>query len=110
MSAKKEIPRMRMHLLVPMPGGPVHSRPAQGGPGTHGMGGSMPLGTSQTYIIACEPSLAMDGVLQRGTTEPWCVRCDACRQTDYFLAIDRPRPGTQRAARQMEADGSGCCG
>jgi hypothetical protein len=102
----KPMKRMRMHLLAPMPGGAVKSAPGQGGDG----GGTFPAGTNQSYIIACEPSLAMDGVLDRGTTEPWCVRCDACRETEFFKAIDRPKPGTGPSPKQMEADGSGCCG
>ncbi len=105
--SQKPLKRMRMHLLVAMPGGPVKSHPAQGGEDLPG--DTFPRGTNQSYIIACEPSLAMDGNLDRGTTEPWCVRCDACRQTDYFKAIDRPKPGSQLAAAQREATGGNCC-
>ena len=91
MSETPKLPRMRVHLLASVPKGAI-----QGGGG-------------REYVIACEPSLRLSD-MDRGTGEPWAVRCDACRATEFFKAIDRPKPGTRQAAMQMDADGSGCCG
>jgi len=89
--------KLRVHLLVQVPNGPIHSGPAKG---------SIPIGTKSRWCVACGPSILMDQ-LNRGTTEPWAVRCDACRQTAAFQAIDRPKPGREGS---VETDGDGCCG
>jgi hypothetical protein len=90
------VTRFWIHLLTPDPGGPVHS----------GVGGTtMRIGTRSRHRIACRPELPMDGITHRGTTEPWAVRCDDCKATDEFKAIDRPKPGTAGQTGDMLADG-----
>ncbi len=32
------------------------------------------------------------GRVHRGTGEPWAVRCDACKKTDAFKKVNRPKP------------------
>lgn len=92
MSVKK----LRIHLLVQAPG------PIQSGPG----GDGLRIGTRSTWRCACDAAITM-GELNRGTTEPWAVRCNACRETEAFHAIDRPRPGWDGRYADLQADG--CC-
>lgn len=90
--------KMLIHLLVRDDEGEVYSGTAQG---------AVPVGTKARYRFACRPAKAavLDD-LNRATTEPWAVRCDACKATADFKAIERPRPGT-RGSTDMVADG--CC-
>lgn len=92
--------KMRIHLLVPAQNGPIQS----------GVGGNnplMPVGTNARYVCACDPGITMN-VMDRGTTEPWGVRCNACRETALFNAVNRPKPGMVGPVGDLEADG--CCG
>jgi len=90
--------KLRVHLLVQVPNGPIHSGPAKG---------SIPIGTKSRWCAACDPNQMMNQN-NLGTTEPWAVHCDACRQTAAFQAIDRPFPDQRSAG--VEIDGDGCCG
>lgn len=91
--------RLRIHLLIRDDAGPIQSSRAPG---------SLPVGTSSRWRVACDASI-VQGELDRGTTEPWGVRCDECRATGAFVAINRPKPGQRLNDEQMMADGSGCC-
>lgn len=102
---KKALKKMRVHLLVETPGGPVVSRPADG---TIPVGGKD--GGPNHFAVLCDPSIVMDGKLERGTGEPWGVRCDACRAKMKELGLERDKPGLRPAPEQEEADGKADCG
>lgn len=75
--------RFRVHFLVRDDAGPVQSR--AGGTGFR-------VGTDSRWRIACDPEMVMDGELERGTGEWWCVRCQKCRETAEYLADREARP------------------
>lgn len=72
----------RIHLLVADPHGAVVSAPG---------GTAFRVGTRSRWHVACDPQRVLSAV-DRGTTEPWAVRCPECCATAAFQAIDRPRP------------------
>ncbi len=80
MSEKKVL---RIHLLVQDESGPIASAPG---------GTTFTVGTHSRWVVACDHAIVM-GPWDRGTSEPWAVHCKACKATDAFQKIDRPRPG-----------------
>src|SRR5262245_26392201 len=88
--------KLRIHLLVPATSGPIQSAPG---------GTTIRVGTDQRYQVACDPGITMSK-LHRGTTEPYAVHCDACRATDVFKAVDRPKPGLHGSD---DLTTEGCC-
>ena len=73
---------LRIHFLVPSSNGAVHSNP---------IGKPFPIGSRSDYRVACDASIVM-GDLNRGTHEPWGVRCNACMATVDFKRLNRPKP------------------
>lgn len=102
MSDQKPKRKLRIHLLVEDAAGPNVSRPVLG---------SLPVGgragQPTRWRFACDAAGTL-GNFDRGTGEPWGVRCDACKASDLFKAVDRPKPAAP-GDEQMVADGSGCC-
>lgn len=87
-----------MHLLLEHPEGGIRSEPG---------GTTFQMGSASRWRFACRPPAAAKLTkTDRGTPLPFHVRCDACRQTADFKAIDRPRPGGGGSV-EMVADG--CC-
>lgn len=87
-------PILRIHLLAQ--DGPIVSKRA---------GSPLPIGTDSTWHFACDETRAKTlGDFDRGTTEPWGVRCKACRKTAAYADVCKakgidpavvpcPRPG-----------------
>jgi hypothetical protein len=73
---------LRIHLLVKDPDGRIRSAPA---------GSPVLIGSRSNYRAACDPAIVL-GTYDRGTTEPWAVRCAACKATAEFQAVDQPKP------------------
>lgn len=96
--------RLRIHLLVEVPSGPVVSTPALGSLSIGGRGGA-----ATRWACVCDPGITM-GELDRGTDAPWGVRCDDCEKKARGLGLWRGKPGTRPDAEQLEATGGGCCG
>jgi len=78
---------MRIHFLVPDPSGRIVSGPA---------GSTLKVGREGRWRVACDPKIVM-GDQDRGTGEPWAVRCAACFKTKEFEAANRPKPGQAEA-------------
>jgi len=76
---------LRIHLLVPDEVGPIQSAPG---------GTTFKIGTRRKFRVACDSTIEL-GTWNRGTTEPWGVRCQACRETADFRLVDRPKPGVE---------------
>ena len=74
--------RLRIHFLVSDTNGAIHSAPG---------GTTFFVGAQSRWRCACDAAVLM-GQADRGTTEPWGVRCTACKATDEFRAANRPRP------------------
>ena len=83
---------LRIHLLVQDHAGPIHS----GGMNLNTPVGVVPVGQPASYRVACDPEILLDD-LNRGTGEPWAVRCADCFQTPEFQKINRPKPGSDEA-------------
>lgn len=75
--------QLRIHLLVSDAKGPIPSAPG---------GSTFKVGKpASKYAVACDPAIIL-GDWNRGTTEPWAVRCEECRKTEAYKKIDRPKP------------------
>lgn len=92
--------KLLMHLLIQDDEGSIHSAP--GGTG-------FKIGSESRWRFACRPNAetSVHDELNRSTTEPWFVKCNACEATADFQAINRPKPGTRHAGLDQPADG--CC-
>lgn len=88
--------KMRIHLLVPDDAGPIHSGPADL---------IVTRSTAGRWRCACDGSITL-GKLDRGTGEPWAVRCNACKATAAFRQVDRPKPGSLGGPEDLTADGT----
>lgn len=84
--------KLRIHFLVPDDVGIIQS-------GTSA--GPVPIGTETRYRVACDPTIKMND-WNRGTHEPWGVRCLACMDTEIFKELDRPKPGRTHPDRSEE--------
>lgn len=84
--------KLRIHLLIRDQGGAVQSNADKTAP---------KLGKGGRFCVACDPSITM-GELDRGTADPWGVRCEACMAIEAFKAIDRPKPGQAIPDRSEE--------
>jgi hypothetical protein len=89
----------KIHFLVPAEDGPIVSEPA---------GEPVRVSNGGRYVAACDPSLTMNEN-ERGTGEPWGVRCKECVETDIFRQLRRPKPGRQAPETSEQVD-NGCCG
>ncbi len=74
---------LRIHFLVPDDAGPIRTEPA---------GAPMKVGRPGRHRVACDASIVM-GDWDRGTNCPWAVMCNACKATEIFRQLDRPKPG-----------------
>lgn len=89
MSEKK----LRIHLLIENADGPIPTSPLN----LNLPGGRVEvIGRHGKLRAACDPSITMNKY-DRGTgvDTPWGVRCQACRETEAFQQVDRPKPGTE---------------
>jgi hypothetical protein len=91
--------QLRIHLVVPDPEGPLVT-----GPG----GTPFRLGEGGHFRVACEPGRKTFDASNRGTSEPWAVRCEKCVQTEAFKRVRRPKPGLQAPEKSVAVD-NGCC-
>ncbi len=100
---RQALPRMRVHFLIPAEDGPVVSGAKDS---------QIPLANKDQmpthFVVACDASIVMSE-LDRGTGEPWCVRCDACMATKEFQERNRPKPGIRMAPTQRVATGRKDC-
>lgn len=86
--------RFRIHLLVKADDGPIRSRPG---------GTTFVMGTDAAYRAACDPTVVM-GHYDRGTTLPWGVRCQACRDTQEFADAGGHLPKPGKEDRPLESE------
>lgn len=90
---------MRVHFVVPAPEGPIVSAPEGNG--------SIGVPAGKRFVVACDPSISLSE-WDRGTGEPYAVHCEACKATEIYRTLYRPRPGREGAS--MTEDAGGCCG
>lgn len=91
----------RIHFLVPVEEGPIHSAPD----GNEAL--KIPKG-GRKFRCACNPNLELS-LADRGTNLPWGVRCSDCIRTEIFQAKKRMKPGVS-TPDHSEAVDNGCCG
>ena len=89
----------RIHFLVPADDGPLK---------TEAVGDPVKISTGGRFVCACDPGLRIDGIKERGTGEPWGVRCKACVESELFQQLKRPKPG-MRGPESSEQVDNGCC-
>lgn len=99
----------RMHFMVPLPTGPIESKPGPDLPAeVQAVSGIAKFGTGGRYVIACDPSLRLTEV-DRGTHVPYAVHCPKCKATEVFKALYRPHPRDVVADGEVETEQNPMC-
>lgn len=97
---------MRLHLVVPLVGGPIPSGPGPELPSPevkNQLGrDTVGLPDAAGCVVACDPTIQLSEI-DRATGEWWAVACPRCKQTEAYKRLAATTPNL-RGPRPAEPE------